>query len=179
MAIRVDSLGCAAEHAGSAKPRHRLPASNQCSLNLRKNCCSDRDMDSPRLQLLQSSDQRQFKCIRFEPTFLGDHAVMSGLAWRVLFLSKQPEPTRFEARGWRQAGAARRNRVFCLVESLCQVFVVMLVSFLWRDSHSTLLPIPLSILICWSLDVELLKIEQFEMLIFCKNIAGEVAMTFL
>ena len=33
MAIRVDSLDCAAEHAGSAKPKHSPPASNQRSLN--------------------------------------------------------------------------------------------------------------------------------------------------
>ena len=66
-------------------------------------------------------------------------------SWRQDILTKQPEPTRCEAGGWRQAGAARRNRVLCLVESLCQAIVVMLVSLLWRDSHSTLLPIPLRI----------------------------------
>jgi hypothetical protein len=80
MAIRVDSLDCAAEHAGSAKPKHSLLASNQRSLKLLKICCSDRDMDSPRLQLLHASDHRQPKCVRFEPDFVGDHAVMSGLA---------------------------------------------------------------------------------------------------
>ena len=34
MAIRVDSLDCAADHAGSAKPKHSPPASNQRSLKI-------------------------------------------------------------------------------------------------------------------------------------------------
>ena len=34
MAIRVDSLDRAAEHAGSAKPKHSLLASNQRSLKI-------------------------------------------------------------------------------------------------------------------------------------------------
>ena len=80
MAIRVDSLDCAAEYAGSAKPKHPPLRQTSARYKLRKICCSDRDMDSPRLQLLQASVQRQPKCVRFEPNFVGDHAVMIGLA---------------------------------------------------------------------------------------------------
>ena len=90
---------------------------------------------------------RQPKCVRFEPNFHGDPVVMSGPARRVPLLSKQPEPTRFEARGWRQAGAARRNRAFSFYRNLCQAMFVLLVPSLWRDSHSTSLPTPLSVLI--------------------------------
>ena len=85
MAISVVSLGYAAKRAGSVKPRHRPPASNQR--------CSDGDMDSPRLQLLEVSDWRQTKCVRFELNVLSDPAVMSGLAWRVRLLSKQHNST--------------------------------------------------------------------------------------
>ena len=55
------------------------------------------------------------------------------------------------AGGWRQARGKQDQLAeithFRSIESLCQAMVVMLVSSLWRDSHSTLLPIPLRILI--------------------------------
>ena len=93
MAIRVDSLDCAAEHAGLPKPKHSLPASNQRSLKMRDICCGDRDMDSQRLQLLDASVRRQPKCVRFELNFLSGPEVMSGLAWWVSLLSEQHNST--------------------------------------------------------------------------------------
>ena len=56
------------------------------------------------------------------------------MAWLEGFRTKQPEPTRFEAGGCRQAGAARRN---CAFRSL-KVFDVRLslVPSLKRESHS-------------------------------------------
>ena len=81
MAIRVDNLSWAAERAGSDKPKHGPPVLNQRSLKIaRKVCCSDSDMDSRRLQLLETSERRQLKCVRFEPNFHGGPAVMSDLA---------------------------------------------------------------------------------------------------
>ena len=41
-------------------------ALNQRSFKIGKICCSDRGMDSPRLQLIEASNRCQSKCIRFE-----------------------------------------------------------------------------------------------------------------
>ena len=58
------------------------------------------------------------------------------MARRVSLLSKQPEPTRFVAGDWRQAGAARRIRAFCSLESLCHPMFILMVSSFSRDSQS-------------------------------------------
>ena len=40
MAIRVDSLRLATEHAKFEKPKHRPPASSKCSLKIKSACSS-------------------------------------------------------------------------------------------------------------------------------------------
>ena len=85
MAIRVDNLSWAAEHAGSDKPKHGPPASNQRSLKIAEDLLQRSrhglsNVSKATAAIGKRSASIQVRSVRFEPTFLGDHAVMSGLA---------------------------------------------------------------------------------------------------